>query len=39
MEWFENLAIRRDGARRDQVIFFCKLAKAGIDAYFRELNL
>jgi hypothetical protein len=35
----ENLAIPQGrGVRRDQVIFFYKLAKAGIDAYFRRIE-
>ena len=28
----------RRGVRRDQVIFFCQLAQAGIDAYFRRIE-
>jgi len=35
----ENLAVPQGrGVRRDQVIFFYKLAKAGIDAYFRRIE-
>jgi Domain of unknown function (DUF4372)/Transposase DDE domain len=35
----ENLAVpRRRGVLRDQVIFFYKLAQAGIDAYFRRIE-
>lgn len=35
----ENLAVPKGrGVRRDQVIFFYKLAKAGIDAYFRRIE-
>src|SRR5260370_37474613 len=35
----ENLAVPEGrGVRRDQVIFFYKLAKAGIDAYFRRIE-
>jgi hypothetical protein len=35
----ENLAVPQGrGVRRDQVIFFYKLAKAGTDAYFRRIE-
>ena len=35
----EELAVpQRRGVRRDQVIFFYKLAQAGIDAYFRRIE-
>ena len=35
----ENLAVPQGrGVRREQVIFFYKLAKAGIDAYFRRIE-
>jgi Transposase DDE domain/Domain of unknown function (DUF4372) len=35
----ENLAVPQGrGVQRDQVIFFYKLAKAGIDAYFRRIE-
>jgi Domain of unknown function (DUF4372)/Transposase DDE domain len=35
----ENLAVPQGrGVRRDEVIFFYKLAKAGIDAYFRRIE-
>jgi hypothetical protein len=35
----ENLVVPQGrGVRRDQVIFFYKLAKAGIDAYFRRIE-
>jgi hypothetical protein len=35
----EKLAVSQGrGVRRDQVIFFYKLAKAGIDAYFRRIE-
>lgn len=35
----ENLAVPQGrGVRRDQVIFFYKLAKAGMDAYFRRIE-
>ena len=35
----ERLAVpQRRGVQRDQVIFFYKLAQAGIDAYFRRIE-
>src|SRR5438445_7818969 len=34
----EELTVPRGGVRRDQVIFFYKLAQAGIDAYFRRIE-